>query len=54
MTIDSVNEVRLCALQMAIDILKDDSSGFGLLSAADKTDVFTLADKIYKYISQPS
>lgn len=54
MTIDGLNEVKLRALEMAIDFLRDESSGIEILKPEDKkTDVFTLADKIYNYISMP-
>ena len=54
MTIDGLNEVKLRALEMAIDFLRDESAGINILKPEDKsTDVFTLANKIYNYISMP-
>ena len=54
MTIDGLNEVKLRALEMAIDFLRDESAGIDILKPEDKsTDVFTLATKIYNYISMP-
>ena len=52
MTIDGVNEIRLHALELAVDFLRDESSGISILKVDDKkSDVFTLADKIYNYIT---
>jgi hypothetical protein len=54
MTIDGLNEVKLRALEMAIDFLRDESAGIDILKPEDKSiDVFTLANKIYNYISMP-
>jgi len=53
MTIDGLNEVKLRSIEMAIEILRDENSGMILLNENDKKDVFTLADKIYNYISMP-
>lgn len=54
MTIDGINEVRLHTFEFAIEILRDVRSGVSLLKANDNNiDVFTLADKIYNYISMP-
>lgn len=53
MTIDGVNEVKLHALELAVDFLRDESSGIFILKEDDKkSDVFTLADKIYNYITE--
>jgi len=53
MTIDGLNEVKLRAFELALDILRDETSGITHLSHEDKLklDVFALADKIYNYIS---
>ena len=51
MTIDNVNEVKLHALEMALDIMRDENSGMHHVKDEDKKDLFTLADKIYKYIT---
>lgn len=54
MSIDGLNEVRLHALEMAANFLRDESSGISVLKLEDKKiDVFSLADKIYNYISMP-
>ena len=54
MTIDGINEVRLHAFELAIEILRDVRSGVSLLKVNESNDdVFTLADKIYNYISMP-
>lgn len=54
MTIDGVNEVKLHAFELAMEILRDVRSGIALLKINDSTvDVFELADKIYNYISMP-
>ena len=52
MTIDGLNEIRLKAIEMALDILRDENSGLKIVNAEDKKDLFTLADKIYTYISK--
>ena len=53
MTIDGVNEVKLHTLELAVDFLRDESSGISILKEDDKkSDVFTLADKIYNYITE--
>ena len=53
MTIDGVNEVKLHALEMAMDVIRDTASGIEHLKPQDKIklDMFDLADKIYNYIS---
>jgi len=53
MTIDGLNEVKLRAIEMAISILQNENEGMSLLNENDKKDIFTLADKIYNYISMP-
>ena len=53
MAIDGINEVKLHALELAVDFLRDESSGISILKEDDKkSDVFTLADKIYNYITE--
>lgn len=51
MTIDGLNEVRLRAFELALDIIRDEFSGINCVKPEDKKDVFTLADKIFNYIS---
>ena len=54
MTIDGVNEVKLHAFELALDIMRDENNGIRHLgNAEDGKDVFKLADKIYNYISMP-
>ena len=52
MTINGINEIKLHALELARDFLRDEFSGISILKVEDKkSDVFTLADKIYNYIT---
>ena len=52
MLINGLNEVRLKAFEMAFDILRDDYSKTAMLKPEDRNiDLFTLADKIYIYIT---
>ena len=53
MTIDGLNEVKLRAIEMALDIIRDESCNptLHIVEDKDKKDLFTLADKIYNYIS---
>lgn len=52
MLINGLNEVRLKAIEMAFDIMKDEYSKATMLKTEDRNiDLFTLADKIYTYIT---
>ena len=51
MLINGLNEVRLKAIEMALDIMRDEYLRVNIINQEDRKDLFVLADKIYTYIT---